>query len=154
MFFLNLSRIERNLTAPSVVSLYRIAQALGVNINYFFTSDSPSYALQRKGTHLIIITNQGLDQHIVLNSDWKNRNIDFLLLTLKGGEMYQRDCISHNGEEFVYVISGELSFLIDEDELILYPGDSLSFSSSHKHIYFNQGEEDCVSIWAIIPRFF
>jgi transcriptional regulator with XRE-family HTH domain len=38
-----ISQIERNLTAPSVVSLYRIAQALGVNINYFFTSDSPGY---------------------------------------------------------------------------------------------------------------
>ena len=31
-----ISQIERNLVVPSVVNLYRIAQALGTDINYFF----------------------------------------------------------------------------------------------------------------------
>ena len=31
-----ISQIERNLVVPSVVNLYRIAQALGTDVNYFF----------------------------------------------------------------------------------------------------------------------
>lgn len=149
-----ISQIERDLIAPSVVSLHRIAQALDVEINYFFKSSAPSYKLQRAGTQRILITNSGWDQHVILNGEWPDRPLDFICLTLKGGETYKRDCIAHNGEEFVYVISGELSFLIDDEELILKAGDSISFSSKHRHIYFNQGEEDCVSIWAITPKFF
>ena len=34
-----ISQIERNLVVPSVVNLYRIAQSLGTDINYFFETD-------------------------------------------------------------------------------------------------------------------
>lgn len=149
-----ISQIERGLVAPSVVSLYHIAQALDVDISYFFTTSTPPYVLQRKGTHRIIITNNGLDEHILLNPDRPNRTMDLVYLKLKGGEVYDRACIAHSGEECCYVLTGTLSVLIDGEELTLEPGDSLYFSSSHPHLYFNAGEEDCTSIWAMSPKFF
>ncbi len=149
-----ISQIERGLVAPSVVSLYHIAQALDVDISYFFTTSAPSYVLQRKGSHRVIITNNGLDEHILLNSERPNRTLDFLILNLKGGETYDRSCIAHSGEECCYVLSGTLSVLIDNEELTLQPGDSLCFSSSRPHLYFNAGKEDCTSVWAITPKFF
>ena len=82
------------------------------------------------------------------------RALDMLLLTIAGGEEYSREKIGHEGEECVYVLSGELTFLIDEEELKLQPGDSIYFDSTHPHRYLNCGKEDCVSIWAITPRFF
>ena len=75
-------------------------------------------------------------------------------LYLKGGQAYDRECISHQGEECCYVLSGVLTVLIDEEEIALHPGDSLYFSSTHPHLYLNCGEEDCESIWAITPKFF
>ena len=36
-----ISQIERDLVAPSVVSLYDIAQALDTDISYFFSSSAP-----------------------------------------------------------------------------------------------------------------
>jgi transcriptional regulator with XRE-family HTH domain len=149
-----ISQIERELVAPSVVSLYHIAQALDTDISYFFTNSSPHYTLQRKGEHRIIITNNGLDQHEMLNPVRSDRTFDLLRLTLKGGETYDRECIAHQGEECCYVLSGVLTVLIDDEELTLFPGDSLYFSSSHPHLYLNCGEEECVSIWAIAPKFF
>ena len=149
-----ISQIERDLVAPSVVSLYHIAQALGTDISYFFSTSEPCYVLQRKGTHKTITTNSGLDEHLMLSPDRPNRILDFLILTLKGGETYDRESIAHQGEEYCYVLSGELTILIDDEELKLQPGDSLWFSSSHPHLYINCGEEDCRSIWAITPKFF
>lgn len=149
-----ISQIERDLVAPSVVSLYHIAQALGTDISYFFSASDPCYVLQRKGTHKIIITNNGFDEHLMLSPDRPNRSLDFLKLTLKGGESYDREGFAHQGEEFCYVLSGELTILIDDEELKLQAGDSLWFSSSHPHLYINCTEEDCESIWAIVPKFF
>ena len=149
-----ISQIERDLVAPSVVSLYHTAQALGTDISYFFSTSDPCYVLQRKGTHKIISTNSGLDEHLMLSPDRPNRAMDFLLLTLKGGEAYDREQISHQGEEYCYVISGELTILIDDEELKLQAGDSLWLSSNHPHLYINCGDEDCRSIWAITPKFF
>ncbi|MBQ0004815.1 MAG: cupin domain-containing protein [Clostridiales bacterium] len=149
-----LSQIERGMVAPSVVTLSHIANALKVDIAYFFSSQTTAYSLQRKGTQPIITTNNGLDKHIMLNGDWDNRPLDFLHLTLKGGEKYETETISHRGEEFAYVIKGTLSFIIDGEHLQLNEGDSISFSSTHPHLYFNEGEEDCESIWAITPKFF
>lgn len=149
-----ISQIERDLVAPSVVSLYHIAQALDTDISYFFAGPSTGYTLQRKGAHRIIMTNGDLDQHEMLTSSRQDRALDMLCLTLRGGESYNRECISHQGEECCYVLSGELTILIDDEELVLKPGDSLHFSSKHPHLYLNCGKEDCVSIWAMTPKFF
>ena len=149
-----ISQIERGLVAPSVVSLYHIGQALGADISYFFTSSSPAYTLQRAGEHRIIVTNHGLDKHTMLSNDRDNRQMDMVILELKGGETYDKERLAHAGEECVYVISGELTILIDEESIVLKPGDSLHFSSNHPHLYINAGKEDSVSIWSIAPHFF
>ena len=149
-----LSQIERGMVAPSVVNLYHIASALNVDISYFFSDTTAAYSIQRKGTHPIITTNNGLDEHAILNGNWDNRPFDFLHLTLKGGEEYNLETFSHRGEEFVYVLKGTLSFIIDGEHIELYAGDSMSFSSNHPHLYYNEREEDCESIWAITPKFF
>ena len=149
-----LSQIERGMVAPSVVNLYHIASALNVDISYFFAEETPAYCIQRAGTHPIITTNNGLDEHTILNGSWDKRPFDFLVLKLKGGEEYNLETISHRGEEFVYVLSGVLSIIYDGERIELGKGDSISFSSTHPHLYYNAHEEDCESIWAITPRFF
>lgn len=64
-----ISQIERDLVAPSVVSLYHIAQALDTDISYFFSSSVPPYTIQRGGTHRTIITNSGLNRHQLLSTE-------------------------------------------------------------------------------------
>ena len=55
-----ISQIERDLVVPSVVNLYRIAQALGTDINYFFENDrARAAAITRRGEHKKMITDQG-----------------------------------------------------------------------------------------------
>ena len=149
-----ISQIERGLVAPSVVSLFHIGQVLGVEIGSFFSGSEPAYHLQRKGEHKVIMTNGELDKHIMLGTDRPNRLFDMLILELKGGESYTRECIAHNGEECCYVVSGELTILIDDEEITLYEGDSLYYSSNHPHGYINKSQKDCISFWAMAPKFF
>lgn len=150
-----ISQIERDIAVPSVVSLYRIAQTLNTNINYFFEEpENTNFGVIRRGNHKVISTCHGISQYALLVPDNMEHNLDMIQVTLKGGETYDRDCITHDGEECGFVISGVLTVLLDEKEYVLYPGDSIYYYSSHPHKYINNGAEDCVSIWSMTPKFF
>lgn len=150
-----ISQIEREIAVPSVVSLYRIAQALNTNINYFFEEpERRELAVIRRGDHKVISTCHGISQYALLIPEQMEHNLDLVRVTLKGGEIYDNECVTHDGEECGYVLSGVMTVLLDGKEYELYPGDSIYFYCSHPHKYTNQGKEDCISIWAMTPKFF
>ena len=82
-----ISQIEREMVVPSVVSLYRIAQALHTSINFFFdTASGNNVGLVRRGDHKIIIAGKGTSEYKLLFPEKMEHLIDFTLITLKGGE--------------------------------------------------------------------
>jgi len=150
-----ISQIEHNRVVPSVVNLYRIAQALDTDINCFFEQDRTREArIIRSGDHRRMITDQGNGIYEVFTNSHEGHVLDLVRVTLKGGEEYSRDTVSHEGEECGIVLSGVLTVLLDGNEHRIYPGDSIYFSSTVPHKYTNQDAEDCVSIWAMTPTFF
>lgn len=61
-------------------------------------------------------------------------------------EMLEQNLDSHEGEEFIYVISGDLEFWYQQDnetptQVSLGPGDSLHYSSKAKHAFRATGAE-------------
>jgi transcriptional regulator with XRE-family HTH domain len=149
-----ISQIEREMVVPSVVSLYRIAQALDTNINYFFEAPSgQDCGIIRSGNHKVITT-QGISSYELLVPEQMEHNLDLVRITLKGGQIYDHDCVSHEGEECGVVLSGVLTVLLDGQVYRLESGDSIYFYSTRPHKYINEGMEDCISIWGMTPRFF
>ena len=137
-----ISQIERNLVVPSVVNLYRIAQALDTDINYFFENERPKKAeVTRHGDHKIMITDQGHGIYQLFTNSRRGHILDLIRVTLKGGECG-------------FVLQGTLTVLLDGREYRLYEGDSIYFRSTIPHKYLNLGQEDCVSVWAMTPTFF
>jgi quercetin dioxygenase-like cupin family protein len=52
----------------------------------------------------------------------------------------------------IYLLSGELHFVIAEEEHhILVPGDSLYFQSKLLHRWWNEGDEPVTLIWVNVP---
>jgi quercetin dioxygenase-like cupin family protein len=62
---------------------------------------------------------------------------------------------SHQGEEFIFMISGTLEVWLDELEcFVLREGDSFWFPSTHAHRWFNPGNLDAVLLWINTPPTF
>ena len=62
---------------------------------------------------------------------------------------------SHQGEEFIYMMSGTLEVWLDELEcFVLSEGDSFWFESTLGHRWFNPGQEDAVLLWINTPPSF
>lgn len=151
-----ISQIERDLVVPSVTSLWRLAQALDTNINYFFNEEpKEDQFIIRSGDHQTIVAHRGSSYYKMLHPATPNRMMDFTEVTLKAGCSYDsKPQVQHEGEECGYVLKGELTVYLDSKEYILHEGDSIYFDCTTPHKYVNNGKEDCVSIWAMTPRFF
>lgn len=150
-----ISQIERDLVVPSVVNLYRIARTLDTDVNYFFETGSAREArITRRGDHKRMITEQGHGIYELFTSSRRGDILDLIRVTLKGGESYSREMVSHEGAECGFVLKGVLTLLLDGKEYRLYEGDSVYFRSTIPHKYLNNDKEDCVSVWAMTPTFF
>lgn len=150
-----ISQIERDIVSPTVVSIYRIAQALETDISYFFPAPNEKpYVLLHSGQRRHILLAGGARDYELLTSGSPERALDMVLVTLRGGACFDRECVSHAGEECGYVISGTLTVLLDGREVDLFPGDSIHFPSTRPHVYINTHPEDCVSLWSMTPKFF
>ena len=150
-----ISQIERDLVVPSVVNLYRVARALDADVNYFFeTGNSREARITRRGDHKRMITEQGHGIYELFTSSRQGDILDLIRVTLKGGESYSREMVTHEGEECGFVLKGTLTLLLDGKEYRLYEGDSVYFRSTIPHKYLNNDQEDCVSVWAMTPTFF
>lgn len=155
-----ISQIERNLVVPSVVSIWKLANALTVNIGYFFEEETPTdeNVVIRRGEHRTITMNKGNGLYELLVPD-HDHLIDFMKITLKGGQSREsqwreKGLVTHEGEECGYVLSGTLTVALGDKEYTLCQGDSIYFFSALPHKYLNYEKEDCVSIWAMTPIFF
>ena len=62
---------------------------------------------------------------------------------------------SHAGEEFIYMLKGNLEIWLDELEChVLQEGDSFWFESNLGHRWFNPSDEEAVLIWVNTPLTF
>jgi quercetin dioxygenase-like cupin family protein len=58
----------------------------------------------------------------------------------------------HQGSEFGYMLSGELVLTLGFEDIVLKPGDALSFDSTKPHRYRNQGAEPAVGVWFVTDQ--
>ena len=149
-----ISQIERNITGPSVASMWKIAKALSVSMNYFFDEieeDNP--IVRRDQRKKIMLPNSNITYEL-LSPDLRDKKIECLLIEIEPGECSTEDQISHEGEECGYVIQGTLKVKWGNKEYVLGEGDSIYFDSTVPHRYVNAGNVKCISIWSMVPPSF
>lgn len=151
-----ISQIERNMVAPSIVTFWKISQALEVSIGHFFEEDEDEASITpviKKHERRRITTSNSNALYELLSHDL-NRKIEFLYITLKPGDVSSEGLVIHEGEECGLVIKGQLLVRTEEGDYILNEGDSIYYESTIPHRYINIGEVVCESVWAMTPPSF
>jgi transcriptional regulator with XRE-family HTH domain len=131
-----ISQIERGENSPTVSSLHRLANALGVQTGDFFQEDSrQTMVYVRRGTGLRL-ERDGMTMES-LGIGLSNQQLEPFRITLQPGVGNMEDPISHLGEEFVHCLDGEIESRIGYQNFRLVQGDSLLFDSTQPHAYQN-----------------
>ncbi len=132
-----LSQIENNVVSPPISTLWKIAEALGVKIGYFFQEtpeENVDYTLVRKGKGKPTARRETYPNlsFYSLAFGKLNRKMDpFLVVFDKDEKCSQR--VSHEGEEFIYVLEGKLKIILGNQEIELEEGDSIYYDSRVSH---------------------
>ncbi|NLB32814.1 MAG: helix-turn-helix domain-containing protein [Tissierellia bacterium] len=148
-----ISQIERDITGPSVASLWKISKALNVTMNYFFDEYDDFNQIVRKDERKKLIMRKSTRVYELLSPDLK-KQIEMLMIEIKPNENISAELISHDGEECGVVIKGTLRIISGDNIYDLQEGDSIYLDSTIPHQYLNMGEELSVSVWAMVPPSF
>jgi transcriptional regulator with XRE-family HTH domain len=148
-----LSKIETGKTSTSVATLLKIAEALGVEITEFFLKqrERPPYIHTRKGFGQIV-TRDGSRfgyTYEALANGMVDKLAEPFLCTVDRNDLTGE--FQHAGEEFVYILSGEIIYTIGSDSITLKAGDSLYFDSSIVHTIRAISEMPVKLIFIMIP---
>jgi len=134
-----LSMIERGRTSPSVSTLYKLADALGVPITAFFGEQSQrqSAILVKADQRTRVPFMRGVWEG--LGGELFSGRVEPFMLTLESGASSGPHSIVHSGHEFVYCLRGQLEYLVEQEAYSLEAGDSLLFAAHLHHRWRNPG---------------
>ena len=141
-----LSQIENDQVIPPIATLLKIAKGLRVGIHFFFEDEGD------RQKYVLIRCDQGEEsrrrraetpqpyRYRSLAPGIRHKQMEpFLVefeLTAWSDDFFYR----HEGEEFIYLLEGELEFHYGAEVLRLQPGDSIYYDSAEPHGYVSVGE--------------
>jgi len=145
-----LSAVERGQSSISVGNLFALADAYGTTV--------PGLAPDYRTDHRDVLHPGDRPRYVA----GRGRVVIEDLITRPGALEAQRievwpdggseEPYAHPGEEFIYVLSGRLTFWIDGSERYdLEAGDSLAFRSTRLHRWWNEGHLTATVLWINAP---
>lgn len=148
-----LSQIERDVSRLPIAVLKRIADALGVHMNWFFRAGPPGPVEERdvivrvENRRRLTFTGLGISEELL--SPNLSGPLELLVSTIHPGA--DSEFYSHDGAEAGVVLSGTLDLWVGERHFVLGVGDSFSFPSTVAHRCANRGGEAVRVLWVITP---
>lgn len=142
-----LSKAERGLMALTYDRLTQLASGLGLDLNALFGSEGEKFnpdsvAVARRGDFQLLET-PNYSYEILFPEIWAKAMTPMTGLVRARSRLDFKDFIRHDGQEFVFVLSGQLTLHCEGREPIaLAAGESAYFDSGMGHVYTAAGEED------------
>lgn len=135
-----LSQIENHMVSPPLGALIKIARALEIQVGTFF-GDEPAapFTIVRKDERKHVSrfgSKEGLSygySYEGLGFDKKERHMEPFLVTLEPTKVKSERLSTHEGEEFIFVLEGEMETILGTHKDILTPGDSIYYDSTMPH---------------------
>jgi DNA-binding transcriptional MerR regulator/quercetin dioxygenase-like cupin family protein len=146
-----LSSLERTQANASVATLQRLAKAYGTTVMELFHTPTHHGRLVKPNERRVLEVHPGVRMELLSSGAPMLQSMLFRVAPLAGSE----GSYSHQGEEFIFMISGTLEIWLDELQcFVLQAGDSFWFESTHGHRWFNPGDIEAAMLWINTPPTF
>ena len=136
-----LNSIENDDNLPSLGPLIKVARALGVRLGTFLDDNDelgPVVCRSEERSSSISFSNDTSDarKHMEYHSLAKQkagRHMEPFIIDIQASEERDFKLSAHEGEEFIYVMSGEVEIAYGKEKYTLKEGDSIFYDSIVKH---------------------
>jgi transcriptional regulator with XRE-family HTH domain len=126
---------EGDVDIPASI-LFEIAHKLGVDMGLLLTGEETRM-------HIFTVTRKDKGVEVERRKQYKYQNLaekfihkkaePFVVTVEPRSGVLKPSTNSHPGQEFDYVLEGEMKFYIHDNEIVLKEGDSIFFDSSYEH---------------------
>lgn len=129
-------KIEAGEADPSVYRLSKISKRYGIALDVLLFGEEPrmsAYFLTRKDQGLSVERRKEY-KYQSLASGFRGRKVEPFMTQvdpLPEGETFHKN--AHDGQEFDYIVEGQMEISIGEKTMVLNEGDSIYFDASQPH---------------------
>ena len=146
-----ISQLENDLTSPSIATLIDILSALGTSLKDFFAEEeerkivfSENDFIEKKG--------DGFCYNWLVPNAQKNE-MEPMLIELEKNVATEED-VPHEGEEFGYVLEGEIVLHIGKKKYVVKSGESFYYQADKSHYIINIKDKVAKFLWISSPPTF
>lgn len=138
-----ISQLENGQVSPSLGSMQKIAEALGVTLGEFFAAaatDEESLVVRLSDRRRLDST--WTDAHLeALGPMGRSRRLEPVLAIFGPGGKSGKHLHSNPHEEFAFVVKGQVTLSFADEEHTLEPGDAVTLPAHAPHRWENRSEK-------------
>ena len=144
-----LSRVERDLTSPSVASLVTLCQVLSISVGDLFLAPETHVTRLSEAPH-ISLGGYGIDERLITARSERRLQMIRAVVEPHGhgeDEPYTVDC----EVETLHVLEGRFVLILSSHRYELEAGDTVTFPGREPHTWLNPSEQRAVVLWTLVP---
>jgi len=131
--------IEQGVANPSVSVVIQIAKALSIDSGSFLSAEEE--ASEKRRMESFYKRTQAYS-YKTLTPNAEKKHMKAFLVTIDPRQDHKMVDYRHEGEEFVYVLTGEVEIIVGEDQYRLRKDETLHFDSGTAHKLRNLTDEE------------
>ncbi|HWG56979.1 MAG TPA: cupin domain-containing protein [Gaiellaceae bacterium] len=146
-----ISQLERDRTAPSLASIARICDALGVRLGHIFEAEPPA-ALVRRHEREPVDGRAATQSHLLSARDEPRLQAIESWVAPGGGAGDELHSLPGEAE-FVYVLEGALELKVADETHVLEAGDAITYRLGKPHTWRNASQTEHLRVlWVSVPN--
>jgi quercetin dioxygenase-like cupin family protein len=148
-----ISQLENGQVSPSLGSLQKIAETLGITLGEFFaaTASETEEDLVVRHSERRRLDSTWTDAHLEALGSMTRSRLEPVLAIFGPGGKSGKHVHSHSREEFAFVIKGRVTLTLGDEESELGSGDAVTLPAHAPHRWENRGAET-VEVLLVSPR--
>lgn len=142
-----LSEIEEGQSAPPLGTIIKLAKALEMKMGYFISGEElRPFTIVRRGDRKVVSRyDSKRDKHYGYGYESlapykRDRHMEPFLVTLQPAAT-EEERSAHDGQEFIFVLTGSMEVRLGEEIHVLEPGDAIYYDSTVPHLVKCHGQE-------------
>ena len=148
-----ISQVERELTSPSIATLVDILESLGTNLRDFFNDEVVEKVVFTKKDVFVKSDGDSKSEiHWIVPNAQKNAMEPIVVQLEPEGRTEPDD--PHYGEEFGYVLKGQIYLHLGPERMRVRSGESFYFKPQLTHYISNAGKGTARVLWVSTPPSF
>lgn len=148
-----ISQVESGSTVPSLETLHDVLEVLGVSFTAFFAADDETPVVFSDEDFYLSEDEELKHQIAWIVPNAQKYEMEPIIMTLSPGGKSLLDK-PHAGEEFGYVLAGEVTLRYGPKRLQIRQGQSFYYRCNQQHGIENHQNKDAKILWVSTPPMF